>query len=288
MIKSSASLTENVIASNFNMMVYSRKLREIFPEITLQAEDLLLLETYQIKYLPDRVVKNEFAVLLHEYPVVHRFLVNKYPPISSFLSELQEIYYVVDIQDQIEESCQEALWEIADLIIYNKHPDLFDSLGRIQWDISEITAIISLDDKIIADVGAGTGRIAFLVAPAAQTVFAVEPNTSLRAFMKKKAQSQNTDNLFVMDGTLDSIPLPDDALDILITSNAIGWNLNKELEEIERVVKPGGIAMHLLYSDLNQENPYHVTLSSAPWRYRYIRKLSESTLKTTYHKTLKT
>jgi ubiquinone/menaquinone biosynthesis C-methylase UbiE len=269
-------------------MAYSQKLRELFPDITLQAEDLLLLETFQIKYLPDRVAKKEFALLLRKYPVVHRFLINKHPSIESFLSELLEENAPLNNPDQFEEYCQEALWEIADLIIYNKHPDLFDSLGRIHWNIEEITAITPLEGRIVADVGAGSGRIAFLVTPYAQTVFAVEPIARLRTFMKEKADKQGIKNLHVMDGTLDSIPLPADSLDLLITSNAIGWNLSEELKEIERVVKHGGSAIHLLYTEPQQENPYHEVLTSAPWFYGDIQKLSESTLKIIYHKTMDT
>ena len=183
-------------------MAYSQMLRELFPEINLQAEDLLLLETFQIKYLPDRVAPREFATLLREYPVLHRFLVNKYPPIDVFLNGFMEKYKPVVDKRLIREHCQEALWEIGDLIIYNKHPELFDQNTGIYWDITEITTISKLDGKTVADVGAGSGRIAFLVAPFAQTVFAVEPLGSFRSFMKKKALKQGVKNLFVIDGTL--------------------------------------------------------------------------------------
>ncbi len=267
-------------------MAYSQMLRELFPEINLQAEDLLLLETFQIKYLPDRVAPREFATLLREYPVLHRFLVNKYPPIDVFLNGFMEKYKPVVDKRLIREHCQEALWEIGDLIIYNKHPELFDQNTGIHWDITEITTISKLDGKTVADVGAGSGRIAFLVAPFAQTVFAVEPLGSFRSFMKKKALKQGVKNLFVMDGTLDFLPLPEDSLDVLVTSNAIGWNLEKELHEIERVVKPGGSVIHLLHSDPRQEHPYHETLISAPWDYQCIREMIDQRMKIKYHKTL--
>jgi len=266
-------------------MAYSQKLRELFPEIGLHAEDLLLLEAFQIKYLPDRVAPKEFTTLLRTYPVLQRFLVNKYPPIAAFLTRLFDTYKPVPKQ-QIEEQCQEALWEIGDLIIYNKHPGLLDQNAPISWDITEITSGTSLEGKTVADVGAGSGRISFMVAPFAQTVFAVEPLGSFRSFMKGKALKQGVKNLFVMDGTLDSIPLPGDSLDMLITSNAIGWNLEKELFEIERVVKPGGSVIHLLYSDPQQEHLYHQTLTSAPWNYECNRKMTDHRMKTKYHKSL--
>jgi ubiquinone/menaquinone biosynthesis C-methylase UbiE len=266
-------------------MAYSQMLRELFPGMGLEAEDLLLLETFQIKYLPDRVAPEEFATLLHTYPVLFKFLVNKYPPMAAFLTRLLDTYKPVP-KHQIREHCQEALWEIGDLIIYNKHPELYDQNTRIHWDIGEISSMTSLEGKTVADVGAGSGRIAFLVAPVAQTVFAVEPLGSFRTYMKEKALKQGVKNLFVMDGTLDSMPLPGDSLDVLITSNAIGWNLDKELPEIERAVKPGGSVIHLLHSDPQQEHPHHDTLTSAPWDYQCVRKMTDQRMKIKYHKTM--
>lgn len=263
-------------------MGYSNKLRELFPEISMHIEDLLLLETFQIKNLPERVSHEEFATLLRANPVVHRFLVSKYPPIASYLDKILLENSVIEDKSLIEEQCQETLWEIADLIIYNKYPERFDTQAPIKWEPDEISPITSFEGRVIADVGAGTGRIAFMVAPLAQTVFAIEPVSSFRSFIKEKALREHTENIFVMDGTLDSIPLPNHSLDVLLTSNAIGWNLPQELKEIERVVKPGGHAFHLLWAKELLENPFHETLTSAPWNYSCIQNESQDEIKINY------
>ena len=265
-------------------MGYSDKLRSLFPDTVLHPEDLLLLETFQIKNLPERVAVKEFTTLLHTYPVVHRFLIAKYPAIGSFMDHILEENQRVEDDRLVEEHCQEALWEIADLIIYNKYPEKFDEQAPNRWDIEEIHAITSLEGKVVADVGAGSGRIAFMVAPFSQTVYAVEPVTSLRAYMKEKASRENSDHIFVMDGTLDAIPIPTHTLDVLLTSNAIGWNLDEELREIERVVKPGGHAIHLLWSDIQYENPYHETLTSRPWEYNCLEDGKDTEFKLRYYK----
>jgi SAM-dependent methyltransferase len=265
-------------------MTYSQKLRSLFPDINLHPEDLLLLEAFQISNLPDRVPTEEFATLLRTYPVVHRFLANKQPTAVSFLERILSENEAVCDPGQVEEHCQEALWEIADLIIYNKYPERFDTQGKISWKLNEITDLTPLDGKIVADVGAGSGRIAFLAAPYAATVYAVEPVTNLRSFMRAKALKTGAGNVFVMDGTLDSIPLPDHCLDVLITSNAMGWNLNAELREVERVVRFGGRVIHLLHADEDQENPFHDMLSSSPWNYAFLQERSEDRIKTRYYK----
>lgn len=228
------------------------------------------MEAFQIKYLPDRVPHKEFASLLRSYPLVHHFLVSKHPPILPFITQILEQGEILEDSQQREELCQDVLWEIADLIIYNKHPELFDIKTPFHWDINEISSLIAIKGKVVADVGAGSGCLAFLLAPLALSVFAVEPVTALRSFMKEKAMNSSIDNLFVLDGTLDSIPLPEHSLDMLITSNAIGWNLAGELPEIERVVKPGGMAIHLLQAEKQVENPIHETITSPPWNYSCI------------------
>jgi len=267
-------------------MSYSKRLRQLFPGLSLQAEDLLFLEAFQVKYLPERVAPKEFAILLHAYPVVHRYLLAREPSIESFLTEILQASDPEPNKKRMEEQCQEALWEIADLIIYNKYPDRFDTNAPIKWRPDEINSITSLKGKVIADVGAGSGRIAFMVAPLSQTVFAVEPVASLRSFMKEKSEKNHIGNLFVMDGTLDSIPLPDQSLDILITSNAIGWKLQEELKEIERVVKPGGHAMHLLWSEEKHENPFHDPLTSDPWNYSCLGNKDSLPMKLIYTKVI--
>ena len=65
-------------------MKYAKHLRETFPDTELCAEDLLLLEYFQIRYLPERVPQKEFATFLREYPIIHRYLIKKDP--SKFTS----------------------------------------------------------------------------------------------------------------------------------------------------------------------------------------------------------
>jgi SAM-dependent methyltransferase len=268
-------------------MTYSKILRNRFPDISLQWEDLFLLESFQVAYLPDRVSIKEFATLLHTYPETYNFLVSKHPPITSFLARILEDNKAPGDKDLIREQCQEALWEIGDLIIYNKYPAQFDARAPIKWEISEINAITSLEGKVVADVGAGTGRIAFLLAPISQTIYAVEPLASFRSYMKEKAGRLGLKNTIIMDGKLDSLPLPDSSLDVLITSNAIGWNLQEELKEIERVLKAGGHSIHLLQSDIQTENPYHATLTSSTWNYTCLKEKNIKGMKLRYYKEMR-
>ena len=92
-----------------------------------------------------------------------------------------------------------------------------------------------------------------------------------------------------MDGFLDSIPFPDESVDILMTSQAIGWNLEVELKEIERVVKPNGCAIHLFKNpdaDSEAEKKFHDFLISSDWRYECAKYQDSTGWKLKYYKTM--
>ncbi len=269
-------------------MQYADFLRKLFPDIELDVEDLLFLESFQIKYLPDRVPQKEFSTLLREYPFVKRFLISKHPPIKDFINGIFKENKKISNKNLIKKHCDKLIWEIADLIVYNKRPETYDEKVNFTWDISEIIPIEALKEKVVADVGAGSGMLAFLLAKYARTVYAIEPITSFRNFIREKANNEKCNNIYTIDGFLDSIPFPENSFDILFTSNAIGWNLEKELQEIERVVKPDGQAIHIMrVSDNESENSFHKRLISSDWNYDFYKYHDVGGLKLKYTKIMK-
>ena len=82
--------------------------------------------------------------------------------------------------------------------------------------------------------------------------------------MRDKALGSGITDLYVLDGTLDAMPLPAGTADVLMTCRAIGWRLEQELIEIERVVRAGGIALHLgLSHPPSSADPLHRRLVEA-------------------------
>ncbi len=267
-------------------MAYSDHLRKLFSGITLIPEDLLLLENFQIKYLPDRVPKKEFAALLRAHSILQRFFVSKYPPIEKFINEVLKEVEPISDSATIEAFCQELIWEIGELIIYNKHPEIYNKSVKFNWKLNEIMSPELLKGKTVIDAGSGTGQVAFLLAPFAKIVYAVEPIGSFRQFIRDKAIRKKLHNIYVVDGFLDSLPFPDNFTDILLTSNAIGWNINEELHEIERKTKAGGEAIHLARTIGNKDkNPFHELLISEKWGYAFSKAEGRSGLKMKYSKT---
>lgn len=268
-------------------MQYGKYLRNMFTDVDLAIEDLLLLESFQIKYLKDRLPHNELAILLAAHPVVTDFFKSKYPLIVPFLESILENVKLPANSAEVENICQELLWEIGELIVYNKYPEYYDRKSSINWELDEIIDPSLIQGKTVIDAGAGTGKITFMVARFARVVYAIEPVSSLRSFMKEKAIKENITNVFVLDGFLDSIPLPEDSADALITSNAIGWNLEKELTEIERVLKKRAQAVHLIHDTVGiSADPFKGALDTPKWNYKKVEFKIESGLKYRYIKTI--
>ena len=93
------------------------------------------------------------------------------------------------------------------------------------------------------DIGSGTGRLAFAVAPIANTVYAVEPIANLRRFIWKKRADLGLDNVFPLDGTITQIPLPDNFADIVMSGHVFGDDPPAEVAEMTRVTRDGGIIL---------------------------------------------
>jgi SAM-dependent methyltransferase len=265
--------------------MYADRLRRTFQGVELGVEDLYLLDAFQIGYLPNRVPQREFAAVLWANPSIKRFLVTKYPPIAGFIENVLNRFGPAANQQKLEEYSDQFVWEIADQFVYIKRPDIYDERVDLGWDLEEVLAIVPLEHKVVIDAGAGTGRIAFAAAQTADLVFAVEPVSSLRQFIREKASSTGVTNLFAIDGFLHAIPLPAGFADVLITSNAVGWQLEDELPEIERVVKSGGYAIHLFsHADHEQAGPLHTLLTSPGWYYTYSRYKGKDDWKGKYWK----
>ena len=233
-------------------MRYADTLRGQFPGLDPEADDLFLLEAHQVAQLPDRAPDRELAAVLHARPRLRRFLVARCPPIEEFLRRIAAEHGPVG-PDELAACEDELMWEIADWVVYQRAPDRLDVEPDEAHDpcwtaISDVAAGhgVDLHDQVVVDAGAGTGRLTFLAAPTARHVFAVEPVAALRRHVRERAARQGIGNVFVLDGCLDQIPLPAATADVLMTRQAIGWRLDAELREVERVTKVDGLAIHLL------------------------------------------
>lgn len=115
----------------------------------------------------------------------------------------------------------------------------------------EILSMLTINKSHkILDVGAGSG---FLTIPAAQlveeTVYALDIDQRMLKVIESKAHDINIENIKLIQGNIDNIPLPAKSIDIALASLILHevQPLQKVLKEIGRVLKIGGQLLCLEY-----------------------------------------
>ncbi|MEA9983982.1 class I SAM-dependent methyltransferase [Subtercola sp. RTI3] len=94
----------------------------------------------------------------------------------------------------------------------------------------------SAADLVIVDVGAGTGKFTASFAERGLNVTAVEPDSAMRARF-----SARFPHVEALEGTGESLPLPDTSVDLVTFAQAWHWvDVEAASAEIARVLKPGG------------------------------------------------
>lgn len=149
------------------------------------------------------------------------------------------------------------------------------------WDKKLLFELADFTDKLVLDVGSGTGRLAFAASEKAKRVYASEPIDMLREYMRDKIKRENIKNVIVVDGTVEQIPYEDNTFDIVMTGHVVGDDYEREIAELTRVVKNGGYIIDCIGEDNRKRKPdeellkrgfesfYHVSKSGGDiYRYR--------------------
>jgi SAM-dependent methyltransferase len=208
----------------------------------LTFNSLLLLEQAQLGWMPVylHVPEKELAIALRANPAVEWYFRHKCPQLNPWLDKILASHEPCDDPSEIRRAEVAVMQSLTDWLVYVLDPSIYDAQPFLGWDSRELTGLVDLSEKIVADVGAGTGRLALAVAPLARTVFAVEPVGNLRAYLRTQAQAQGLKNVFPVDGLITDIPFPDGFFDVTMGGHVFGDAPEAEWRQLERVTKPGG------------------------------------------------
>lgn len=103
---------------------------------------------------------------------------------------------------------------------------------------------------IIADIGAGTGRIARLFAEHCTRVYAVEPDPVMRQVAATVLAEWDTIQL--LDGSAEQTALADSSIDLIAIGNAFHRFEPKACAELRRILKPSGWIVLFTYTRSNR------------------------------------
>jgi SAM-dependent methyltransferase len=209
----------------------------------LSFNSLLLLERVQLGWFPGWVPEEDMAIALQANPAVYWYLRHKCPELIPWIDQLLSFYQPSSPQsaDLIRQAETRVMSTINDLLVYVVDPSIYDSQPFLGWDSNELLLLTDFNQKIVIDVGSGTGRLAFIVSGFASAVYAVEPVGNLRWFIKQKAQALQVVNVYPVDGLTTEIPFSSGFADITMCGHVFGDHPEAELSEMKRVTKSGGM-----------------------------------------------
>lgn len=100
--------------------------------------------------------------------------------------------------------------------------------------------------KVVADIGSGTGIFTNQVAPFVKTVYAVEPNADMRHQAEKSFSAKN---IISINATAESTSLSESSVDAVAVAQAFHWFDRSEFKkECKRILTPNGKVV-LIWND---------------------------------------
>jgi len=210
----------------------------------------LLLERFQIALMfehcgwrnRDKVVwKDNMGIALKANPAVKWYFENSCSEYAPAIAELVNNASADVDAMRIRDAETYILASVEDFIAYTT-PEIMDEKCDFiyGWNKERLFELVDLGGKVVLDIGAGSGRLAFAAAQKAAWVYASEPVGTLREYMRDKVKSESIKNVRVLDGIITELPFPDDTFDIVMCGHVLGDDLDAEIAEVSRVCRGGG------------------------------------------------
>jgi ArsR family transcriptional regulator len=127
----------------------------------------------------------------------------------------------------------------------------FDSVaGRLgkdyvpgkSWKSTAEALLRLLPPMIIADLGAGEGAFALLLAQRAKKVIAVDSSAKMIEVGREELRRHSIDNVEYRLGDMEDVPIPDSSVDLVFFSQSLHHALHpaRAIREAHRILVPGG------------------------------------------------
>lgn len=132
--------------------------------------------------------------------------------------------------------------------------------GAIEWLRTELGL---RPGRTVADVAAGTGKLTRELIATGATVVAVEPVPGMRDVLERVVPGVR-----VLDGTAETLPVPDESLDAITVAQAFHWfDVPRALAEFHRVLPPGG-RFAVIWNRRLRDQPLHQAIHALTEPYR--------------------
>jgi ubiquinone/menaquinone biosynthesis C-methylase UbiE len=140
--------------------------------------------------------------------------------------------------------------------IYQTEAEQYERLIANQPNLEEvINSLKAYEGLEIIDLGAGTGRLACVLAEKAKSILLLDESAAMLHVAANKLSKAGHRNWQIQTADHRAIPAPDQSVDLVVSgwslcylasSNIPEWrhNVEQALQEIQRVLRPAG---HVLF-----------------------------------------
>ncbi|MBN3346524.1 SAM-dependent methyltransferase [Clostridium botulinum] len=121
---------------------------------------------------------------------------------------------------------------------------------RLKYKILSIT---NIKDKIVGDLGCGTGFVSLAVANEASIVFSIDNSINMLKELSASASKKDYKNIYPIKSSLDNLAIFDESLNVVFINMALHHikNAKKAIAEMYRVLKKNGV---VVISDVREHN----------------------------------
>ena len=229
-------------------------MEDSMPYNWIKSEDysmdtFLLFDRWAIRYIMaenkwynngTRNYISDMAKALSRYPYVITFCKRKAPECTEFLNKVIRVS-VKDISEEEARNAEIAILSALETFVVYAYPEVMEQVNYIRnWNQQLLYNLVDFNEKIVLDVGSGTGRLAFAAAKRAKRVYASEPCDVLREYMRDKIKNNHISNMKVLDGEVTNLPYEDSTFDVVMSGHVVGDSYDEEIAEMTRVTKNGG------------------------------------------------
>jgi ubiquinone/menaquinone biosynthesis C-methylase UbiE len=111
-------------------------------------------------------------------------------------------------------------------ILYRDYPEVYEAFSKTPYHptvYEQLPGILDLDGKVLADVGAGTGRSTVALARYARQVIGIELEAAMLRLAREKAREEGAQRVSFLGGNALALPLADQSVDLVTGITLALW-----------------------------------------------------------------
>jgi ubiquinone/menaquinone biosynthesis C-methylase UbiE len=111
-------------------------------------------------------------------------------------------------------------------ILYRDYPEVYEAFSKTPYHptvYEQLPGILDLDGKVLADVGAGTGRSTVALARYARQVIGIELEAAMLRVAREQARAEGAQRVVFLGGNALALPLADQSVDLVTGITLALW-----------------------------------------------------------------